>query len=80
MSSSDLPELWTEPTKIGHIFRKQSTYFKNQSSQKISFVKVDLLLVQYSSQKKKFRKIPLIFDAEKWLWKYEFCNLWGECS
>ena len=28
MSSSDLPKLWTEPTKIGHIFRKQSMYFK----------------------------------------------------
>ena len=25
MPSSDLPKLWTEPTKIGHIFRKQST-------------------------------------------------------
>ena len=25
MSSSDLPKFWTEPTKIGHIFRKQST-------------------------------------------------------
>ena len=24
MSLSDLPKLWTEPTKIGHIFRKQS--------------------------------------------------------
>ena len=25
MSLADLPKLWTEPTKIGHIFRKQST-------------------------------------------------------
>ena len=24
MSSSDLPKLWTESTKIGHIFKKQS--------------------------------------------------------
>ena len=40
-------------------------YFKNQSFQKNSFIKVDLL-VKYSSQKKKnFIKIPLIFDAEK---------------
>ena len=38
-------ELWTEPTKIGHIFRKQSTF------QKISFIKVDLLF-KYSLQKK----------------------------
>ena len=67
MSSPDLLKLWTEPTKIGHMFRKKST------------LKVDSL-VEYSSQKKKFRKIPLIFDAEKWLWKYEFCNLWGGCS
>ena len=39
--------------------RKQ---FKNQSFQKISFIKVDLL-VKYSLQKK-IRKIRLIFDAE----------------
>ena len=45
MSSSDLPKLWTEPTKIGHIFRKQKF-------QKNSFIKVDLL-VNYSLQKKK---------------------------
>ena len=32
-------------------------YFKNQSFQKISFIKVDLL-VKYSSQKKKIRKMP----------------------
>ena len=51
MSLSDLPNLWTEPTKIGYIFRKQSTYFKNQSFQNISFIKVDLL-VKYSSEKK----------------------------
>ena len=25
MPLSDLPKLWTEPTKIGHIFRKQTT-------------------------------------------------------
>ena len=29
---------------------------------------------------KKIRKIRLIFDAEKWLWKYKFCKLWGGCS
>ena len=47
MLSSDLPKLWTELTKIGHIFRKQSTL-----KIKVSFIKVDLL-VKYSSQKKK---------------------------
>ena len=60
MSSSDLPKLWTKSTKIGYIFRKQSKYFENQSFQKISFIKVDLL-VKYSSQKKKserFVKMP----------------------
>ena len=30
MSLSDLPKLWTEPTKNGHIYGKQST-LKNQS-------------------------------------------------
>ena len=30
----------------------------------------------YSSMKKKFRRIQLIFDTEKWLWKSEFCCFW----
>ena len=71
MSSSDLPKLWTEPTKIRHIFRRQSTlkikFFQYWSFQKILFIKVDLL-VKYSSQKK-IRNIELIFDAEERLWK-----------
>ena len=32
MSSSDLPKLWTEPTKIGHIFRKYSILKKSKFS------------------------------------------------
>ena len=44
-----------------------------KSFQKISFIKVDLLF-KYSSEKKKFRKIRLIFDAKKWIWKYKFCK------
>ena len=52
MSSSDLPKLWTEPTKIGHIFRKQSTTLKIKVFKKISFIKVDFL-VKYFLQKKK---------------------------
>ena len=58
------------PTKIMNRADKnwahfqKTKYFKNQSFQKISFLKVDLL-VKYSSQKKEFRKIQLIFDAEK---------------
>ena len=50
MSSSDLPKIWTEPTKIGHIFTKQST-LKIKVFKKFSFIKVDLL-VKYSSYKK----------------------------
>ena len=69
MSSSEQPKLWTELTKIRHIFRKQSTLkvkaFKNVIIKSSSPVK-------YSLQKKKLRKILLIFDAEKWLWKYDF--------
>ena len=51
MSTSDLPKLWTEQIKIGHIFRKKK-YFINLSFQKHLLIKVDLL-VKYSSQKKK---------------------------
>ena len=49
MTSWDLPKLWTELTKIGHIFRKQST-LKNKVFKKI-INKVGLL-VSNSSQKK----------------------------
>ena len=45
MSSSDLIKSWTEPRKIGHIFRKKK-YFKNQSNQKFSFLKLDLLIFE----------------------------------
>ena len=31
----------------------------------------DVLLILYSSMKKKFRKIRTIFDIENWLWKSE---------
>ena len=50
-----------------HFFTKQchpQDYQKFKSLQKISFIKVDLL-VKYSLQKKKIRKIRLIFDAKK---------------
>ena len=47
MSSSDLPKLWTEPTKIGHIFRKQST-LKIKDFKKFHLYK----LISYSSEKK----------------------------
>ena len=30
----------------------------------------------YSSMKKKFVDIQLIFDIEQWLWKSEFCYIW----
>ena len=59
--------------------QKLGTFLENKVLQKISFIKIDLL-VKYFLQKKKFRKIQLIFDAEKWLWKYKFCKLWGSCS
>ena len=39
-------------------------YFKNQSFQKISLIKVGLL-IKYSAQKKKFGKIRPILDTEK---------------
>ena len=43
-------------------------YFKNDSKQKVSLIKVSLLIL-YSSIEKKFGRIRLIFDIEKWHWK-----------
>ena len=52
---------------------QKTKYFKNQRFQKISFIKVDLL-VKYFSQKKKFRKICLIFDAKNDFESTNFAN------
>ena len=41
---------------------QKTKYFKNKSFQKISFIKVDVL-VKYSSEKK-IRKIRLVFNAD----------------
>ena len=39
--------------------------------QKMS-ITTNVLLSWYSSMKKKIRKIPMIFDIENWLWKWNF--------
>ena len=44
--------------------------FKNWSFQKMS-ITIKMPLNWYSSMKKKFRKIRIIFDIENWLWKSE---------
>ena len=36
----------------------------------------NLLLNWYSSMKKKFRKIRMIFDIENWLWKSDLGTFW----
>ena len=61
MSSSDLPKLWTELTKIGHIFSKKSTLkvkvFKNFTSENRS-------PSQIFFTGKKIRKIQVIFEND----------------
>ena len=34
-----------------------------------------MILILYSSMKKKIGRIQMIFDIENWLWKSEFCDL-----
>ena len=48
--------------------------FKNDFKQKVSLMKV-VLLISYSSMKKKFGMIRMIFDTENLLWKSNFCTL-----
>jgi hypothetical protein len=48
MSSSDLPKLWTEPTKIGYIVNR--VHYKSQSFQKIPLIKVGLLIKYFSKK------------------------------
>ena len=77
MPSQDLTKLWTELTKIGQIFSKWSTLkikvFKK--FQNISWSLNQIFFTEFY-----FGKIRPILDTEKWLWKYEFCNLWQGCS
>ena len=49
--------------------------FKNRSYQKMP-IKTNVPLNWYSSMKKKFRKIQIIFDIENWLWKSNFGTFW----
>ena len=69
-----LSELWTEWTKNGHIFRKQST-LKIKFSKKI--INKSWSPSQIFFKEEKVRNIWLIFDAEKWLWMYKH---WRGCS
>ena len=54
MSSSDLPKLLP---KVGHIYRKQSIYLKNQRF----LEKFDLLVLIFLTEKR-IKKILLIFE------------------
>ena len=63
MSVCLLPKFGTEPSIIGPNLRKYMS-FKNYSKEKESSIKYILLILQ-SLQKKKIRRIPLIFDIEK---------------
>ena len=49
--------------------------FKNWSFQKMSITNY-VPLNWYSSMKKKFRKIRIIFDIENSLWKSKFVSFW----
>ena len=42
----------------------------------MTITKVALLFLYSLMKKIKLRKIRLIFDIEKWLWKSEFCCIW----
>ena len=68
MSLSDIPKLWTEQTKIGHICQKISLNNISWSPYQIVFTKVF------------FGKIQPILDTEKSLWTSEFWDLWQGCS
>ena len=63
MSPSHLLKLWTEPTRIGHIFRKLSI-LKIKIFKNIFLLKVSLI-VQYSSQKVFFCKDTINFPHWK---------------
>ena len=53
--------------------------FKNDIKQKVSLIKV-VILISCSSINEKFGMIRMIFDIENWLWKSEFCDLHGQIS
>ena len=61
------------PSKIRRHFRNKSRSILKLS--KNIFYK-DVVLNWYFSMKKKFRKIGMIFDIEKWLWKSDLGTFW----
>ena len=76
MSSSDLPKLWTGPSKIGHTFGNKvlwkSKFSKNFIN--ISWSPNQIFFTDF------FEKIQPILDTKKWLWNSEFWDLWQGCS
>ena len=50
-------------------------HFRNKSCSILKLSK-NVVLKWYSSVKKKFRKIRMIFDIENWLWKSDSGTLW----
>ena len=71
------PSKLLEPQKstFGDVILGIKLFFK-WSYQKI-FLTKGWLLNWYSPMKSFFRKIWIIFNIEKWIWKSEFCNLAG---
>ena len=65
-------EHWSsdELSKIGHHFRKIK-WFENWCYQKMAITN-NMLLNSFEFNEKKIRKILIIFDKEKWLWKSNF--------
>ena len=73
---SSLNHVIVRPTKTPKLADKNWAHFyqikgfKNWSFQKMP-ITIYVPLNWYSSMKKKFRKIRIIFDIENWLWKSE---------
>ena len=77
MSLSDLQKLWTESTKIGHIFRKQST-LKSKFSK--DFIYKSWSPSQIFCTEKKVQKDSVDFWCPKNAFQStNFCKLWGGC-
>ena len=80
MSSSDLPKLWTEPTKIGHIFRNQSwspglIFFTEKKSERFSWflmLKSDFKSTNFAISEEVFHNFGRSYDDMKVSWWKKF--------
>ena len=67
---------WISRTGVVVSCQKLGTILENKGILKLMFYQKISITKSYFSIKKKFRKIPMIFVIENWLWKSNLGTFW----